>query len=213
MKHEIQQVEIRYQFTQDELNLMGPVIARLSQDWQEKEDEKKAVMSDFKHQIDAIKQQFNEMCNRLNNRFEMREVRARMIKNYKTYEREYYSLDTFDLVKTEPFRPSDYQRDIDDTEEMPFGQATDPTPEAAGTAETNPAQYAHLIRELNFWRDKMKALADVDDQDHAIDQGVEISAKIKELESVLSAMEPESPNPDEQTGADENSDTGESTDE
>lgn len=193
MKYEIQEVEIRYKFTQEELNQIGPLIARLSQDWQEKEDEKKAVMSQFKHEIDKIKQEFNENCNRLNNGFEMRFVRARMIKNYKTYEREYYSMDTFDLVKTEPFRSHDYQRDVSDMEEVDteFGKATDPTPEPQGTAETNPNQYAFLIRELNFWRQRLTELAGMEDEDQEIDRGINIINKITELENTLKAMEPE----------------------
>ncbi|CCH54504.1 hypothetical protein BN8_03680 [Fibrisoma limi BUZ 3] len=197
MKSEIKFIEVRHQFTQDELNELGPIIARLNQEFQEKELEKKSAMSAFKHQLDTIKEAFNEACNKLNSGYEMREIRARMIKNYKTYQREYYSLDTFELVKTEPFKSYDYQRDIDDQEEdidEEFGSVTDPTPEPQGTAETNPNQYTHLIRELNHWREKLVMLPQSEDPDDLqIDRGLRITAKIAELEAALKAMEPDHP--------------------
>lgn len=193
MYHEINFIEVRHQFTQEELNLFGPIIARLNQEWQDKELEKKTVMSDFKHQIDAIKEEFNNNCDKLNSGYEMREIRARLIKNYKTFEREYYSLDNFELVKTEPFKSHDYQRDINDNEEeKPFGAATDPTPEPEGTAETNPTQYAQLVRELNFWRKQYEQIPEQYEIDRQIEVGLEIQAKITALQTTLTAMEPES---------------------
>lgn len=214
MKYEIEFVNIQYQFTQDELNQFGPVIARLNQELQEKELEKKTAMSHFKHQLDALKQEFNENCDKLNTGQESREVRARMIKNYATCQREYYSVETFDLVKVAPFKSSDYQRDIDDNgEDRPFGKATDPTPEPEGTAETNPVVYAHLIRELNYWREQWSRIPESFDPDEQIERGLEIQGKITALEITLKAMEPEGTGPvEDSTSVDQVQDPDDETD-
>lgn len=193
MKSEVQFLEVRYHFTQDELNQFGPIIARLNQALQEKKEEKSAVMKSYNSAIADIQNEFNENCNKLNTGYEMREIRVRMLKNYTTCQREYYSLETFELVKTVPFINSDYQRDIADQEDVLEFDVNKATPAPEGTAETNPNVYANLIRELNFWRETLKQVPDIEDTDIQIDSGRKITQKIAELEATLKAMEPESP--------------------
>ncbi len=198
LKSNFKDIEIRYVFTEEERNALGPLIARLSQDIQEKEDEKKAVAQGYTAEIKAIAKKFNENVNRLNNGFEMRTIPVRAYKNYKTSEWEYYSVETYDLVKTEPFGPYDYQMDVDD--EVPtqpqFTGLTDEVPAAEGTEQTNPTLFTILLRELNYWREQLKEVETLEDQDSQIDVGLQIQDKISRIENALRAMEVKTDEPE-----------------
>lgn len=200
-KSNFKDIEIRYVFTEEERNALGPKIARLSQDKQEKEDEKKEAVQGFNAEIKAIEKTFNENVNRLNNGWEMRIVPARSYKNYATSEWEYYSVENYDLLKTEPFGPYDFQMDVDD--EVPtqpqFTGLTDEVPAAEGTEQTNPTLFTILLRELNYWRDQLKEVESLDDQDSQIDVGLQIQDKISRIENALRAMEVKPDDPESET--------------
>ncbi|MBN8826467.1 MULTISPECIES: hypothetical protein [unclassified Spirosoma] len=127
---EITKTEIRYNYSEDEITQLGRDVARLMNDIKTKEEEKKTVVADFNHQIADIKKNFNKNVDRVNNGFEMREVEARLHKNYLTNEKEYYDPVTGDLLKTEPFEPKDLQRHISEfTDDVKaFESKAKPTP-------------------------------------------------------------------------------------
>lgn len=112
---EIQKVEIKYVFSEDEITVKGRQVAKFMQDIARKEDEKKAAMALFKSAIDEIRGNLNTEADCVNNGFEMRTVEAHMSKNYLTNEKEYYDQVTGDLLVKLPFEPKDLQRHLDET--------------------------------------------------------------------------------------------------
>lgn len=119
---EIQKVEIKYVFSEDEITVKGRQVAKFMQDIARKEDEKKAAMALFKSAIDEIRGNLNTEADCVNNGFEMRTVEAHMSKNYLTNEKEYYDQVTGDLLVKIPFEPKDLQRHlsevVDDVKEF-----------------------------------------------------------------------------------------------
>lgn len=111
---EIHNIEIRYEFSEDEINAIVRATAKLNQDLQHKEAEKKVEVAHFNHIISQIKEAINTNFDKVNNGYEERQIQARLHKNFNTYQREWYALDSDSLVKSEDFLPRDYQRNLDD---------------------------------------------------------------------------------------------------
>ena len=142
MKKVSQMVEVKYNYTGAELQEMGLLLAQLSQQANEKEAERKSAMAGYKHDLEEIQKQFGEIVNKLNSRFEMRNVFCMVIKNYATSVWEFYEKDSYTLIKTAPFKGKDFQRDLLDTQPdtpvTPELETPVPEPVDLGTPETNP---------------------------------------------------------------------------
>ena len=75
----------------------------------ELESEKKALASDFNSKIKIAKQQLNMLSRKRRDGYEMRRLRCRIEKNWDLKQKEYYSVESGELVKAEPFDADDYQ--------------------------------------------------------------------------------------------------------
>lgn len=111
---EIQTIEIEYYLTEEEKVEKGREAAKKNNERKNVEAEKKAVMADYTAKVKVLSNELELMFETLNSGFEVREVEARLVKNYLTNEKEYYDPVTGDLVKKVPFEPKDLQRHLDE---------------------------------------------------------------------------------------------------
>lgn len=107
--------DFKYTFTPDEITQKSQQLARACKDRSAIEDEKKAVMANFKSKIDSATAEVNLLSNQISNGYEYLTKTCEVIKNFDSGKREYFYEGV--LVGTEKLRPSDYQEVIEFAED------------------------------------------------------------------------------------------------
>lgn len=110
-------VNCKHTFEQDELLQKSQQIAHLISDINHEEEEKKAVGAQYKNKIDTLKSEAKMLSSHITNGFMYTDKPAALYLDYETNQRVYVSKEDGEVLKTEPFHPSDYQKKIDFDEE------------------------------------------------------------------------------------------------
>ena len=100
---------IKYTFTENEKKEIAIEMAQKVANLQQAEDDKKAVASDFKSQIDGIQASVNSAATKLNNGYEMRSIKCEVVPNYDKKVWEYLRTDTGEQTKEKPMTANDLQ--------------------------------------------------------------------------------------------------------
>ena len=103
---------LKYEFTEAEKKDLAGDLAQKVAALQRAEDEKKAIMSDFKSQIDGVQAHINNLATKFNNGYEMRQIECEVIPNIDHKVWETYRCDTGERVKTKAMTQTDLQGDM-----------------------------------------------------------------------------------------------------
>ena len=104
---------IKYLFTETEKKEIASEMAQKIANLQQAEDDKKAIMSDYKSQIDGIQAGINSAATKLTNGYEMRSTKCQVVPNYPKKVWEYIRVDTGEMVKEKNMTSNDLQMEFD----------------------------------------------------------------------------------------------------
>ena len=109
MEKEFSNEFIKHEFTENEKKEIAVEMAQKVSELQQAEDNKKAIASDFKSQIDGIQANVNSAATKLNNGYEMRTIKCEVVPNWDKKVWEYWRIDTDTIAKTKPMTANDLQ--------------------------------------------------------------------------------------------------------
>lgn len=113
MEKEFLNEYIKYTFSANEKAEIAAEMAQKVSELQQAEDSKKAVMSDFKSQIDGIQANVNNAATKLNSGYEMRSIKCEIVPNWGKKVWEYIREDTGTNAKEKPMTADDLQMQFD----------------------------------------------------------------------------------------------------
>jgi len=90
---------LRCMLSEDELRAVGDEVARLVQEKDKLEADKKALMSSFKAKIDAADAAISEQSNKIRNKYEYRTVECEVIQDFKSLRVRVIRKDTQDILE------------------------------------------------------------------------------------------------------------------
>ena len=100
---------VKHTFTADEKQAIAMEMAQKVSELQKTEDNKKAVMSDYKSQIDSFQASVNLAAIKLTNGYEMRAIQCEIVPNWDKKVWEFMRVDTGELAKTKQMSSDDLQ--------------------------------------------------------------------------------------------------------
>jgi hypothetical protein len=103
---------VKYQFTKDEIDEIAAELAQRTSELETAEDEKKAIMSDLKGRIDSLTATVRQAATKINNGYEMRNVKCEIVKDFKSGQIKHVRTDTGDIVRTKKMTDNDRQMEI-----------------------------------------------------------------------------------------------------
>ena len=103
---------VRHEFTEEEKKDIASEMARKVSELQALEDQKKAIMSEIKGQIDIAQANINQSATKLNNGYEIRSVRCEVKRDYDDKVVNYYRINTDELVKTRAMTNEEKQQKL-----------------------------------------------------------------------------------------------------
>ena len=103
---------IEHTFTDDEKREIAIEMARKVSELQVAEDNKKAIMSEFKSKIDGIQANVNLSATKLNNGYEMRTIKCEVIPLWDKKVWEYRRVDNGEVAKEKQMSSNDLQMKI-----------------------------------------------------------------------------------------------------
>lgn len=106
-------VNIKHEFSPEELKKEGEVLAQLVSDKQLIENEKKVAMTVFKNRIETCAGEINLHSSNINYGFTYHDVAAEMYRDWNACQRVYFDKQTGNFIKSENFHPSDFQKKLD----------------------------------------------------------------------------------------------------
>ena len=104
---------VKYTFTDEEKKEIAAEMAQKIVNLQQAEDDKKAIMSDYKSQIDGIQAGINSAATKLTSGYEMRSVKCEVVPNYKKKVWEYINVDTGLMIKEKGMTSNDLQMKLE----------------------------------------------------------------------------------------------------
>jgi len=104
----------KYVFSEVEKKKIAQEMAQNVSDLATAEDEKKAIISDFKSKIDGLQAKVNGAATKLNNGYEMRSIECKINADYEEKLWRYIRQDTFEEVRTRKMSQDDLQKKITD---------------------------------------------------------------------------------------------------
>jgi len=110
-------VNVRHNFSHEELLQKSTQIANLINDINTEEAEKKAVGAEYKNKIDKLKAEAKLVSGHITNGFMYTDKPAELWLDYETHERVFTDKHDGTVLKREPFHASDFQKKIDFDEE------------------------------------------------------------------------------------------------
>ena len=105
---------LKYHFTEKEIQEIASEMAQKIVNLQQAEDDKKAIMSDYKSQIDGIQAGINSSATKMTSGYEMRSTKCQVIANYPKRVWEYIRIDTGEVVKEKGMTSNDLQMEFED---------------------------------------------------------------------------------------------------
>lgn len=104
----------KYQFNQDEKKELSEEMAQKVVELAQLEDDRKAVASDFKGRIDGVKAQINSAATKLNNGYEMRQIKCEVTRDYTLKKIFIVRTDNDETVREKDMNSDDLQRKIEE---------------------------------------------------------------------------------------------------
>ena len=104
----------KYVFTESEKKELAIVMAQKVSELAAAEDQKKAIMSDFKSQIDGLQAKVNGNATKLNNGYEMRTIKCRVLADYDLKEFCLIREDNGEVAKRVKMKAEDLQTNMFD---------------------------------------------------------------------------------------------------
>lgn len=105
---------LRYDFTDDEKKELASEMAQAITDLNTAENDKKAVMSDYKSKIDAFSAKASNIAGKLQSGWEMRNIDCRVEKDYRKRIAKIYREDTGEFVKERRIPDDECQMNLED---------------------------------------------------------------------------------------------------
>lgn len=112
-KPEYSQQTCKVEFTREELEEFAESMSIKMGEMARKEEAKKEVASQFKADIDAIKNECNALAQKIRNKYEYKPVKCLVVRNYKTRMVTYTRTDTGEEHKTRPMTSDEIQMELD----------------------------------------------------------------------------------------------------
>ena len=109
---EISKEYCKYKFNEEEKRELASELAQGVAELQQKEDDKKAIMSDLKSQIDSLNAKTNGLAGKMNNGYEMRHIECEVIRDFAKHEIRYLRIDTGECVRTKKMSQEDLEGDL-----------------------------------------------------------------------------------------------------
>ena len=103
---------IRFEFTTKELDQMKTELASVTTMLRSKEEEKKAIASQLKSDIDGLVAKTNSLAEKINTGFEYKSVLVIMEKDYDLKEMRILQKSTGELLETRPLTDEEMQSDL-----------------------------------------------------------------------------------------------------
>jgi len=104
---------LKYVFSDDEKAEIAQEMAKKVSEKQTAEDEKKAIMSEFKAKIDGYDAEINSMAMRLNNGYEHLQIECEIEADYERKVWVTRRLDTYAIVKEKKMSSDDLQMKVE----------------------------------------------------------------------------------------------------
>lgn len=105
---------IKYQFSATEISEMAAELAQRTSELETAEDEKKAIVSDLKSRIDTLTSTVRQAATKINNGYEMRNVKCEVVEDFKAGTIKHIRTDTGEIVRTKKMSDEDRQQKIVD---------------------------------------------------------------------------------------------------
>jgi len=102
----------KYVFSDEEKRDIATNMAQSITNLQQTEDDKKAIMSDYKSQIDALQAAINNAATKINNGYETRTIKCEVIPDWEEKIWEYRREDNGLIEKTRKMTADDLQKKI-----------------------------------------------------------------------------------------------------
>lgn len=109
MDDQIKKVYCKYKFTDQEKQEIASGMSQAVLDLQEAEDRMKEIKADFKSQIESHQAAINRAATRLNNGYEMRDIKCTVELDFTAGTVRYIRTDTFETAKTREMTDDDRQ--------------------------------------------------------------------------------------------------------
>lgn len=109
MEKQFSNEHIKHIFDENEKKEIAVELAQKVANLQQAEDDKKAVMSEYKSQIDGIQADINGAARKLNNGYEMRTIKCEVVPIWDKKVWEYRLLDNGDMIKEKAMTADDLQ--------------------------------------------------------------------------------------------------------
>ena len=103
----------KYTFTEDEKKALASEMAQSVSSLQSAEDQKKAIMSDLKGQIDSLQAKVNSSATKLNNGYEMRQIKCEVVADYDAKLWTFIRTDNGEIAKERRMTQDDLQKRLD----------------------------------------------------------------------------------------------------
>jgi uncharacterized FlaG/YvyC family protein len=118
----------KYEFSGEELADKTEEIARKLEERERKEEAKKEITAQYKAEIDTLKNEISLLGTHLRNRYEFRQIRCEVQRDFEKGTVKVYRTDTGELVRERAMSVSERQTELDlNTKEIPVH--TDPEEE------------------------------------------------------------------------------------
>lgn len=148
-------VNVKHTFSDEEKIQQSSLLAKTVKDCETEEANKKSDMAVYKNKIDRYKAEIKEISGKINNGYDFVDRAAELWLDYETNQRVYTSKETGDVIKTEPFHASDFQKKIDfDNEETARQEQIEENNAAHDYANAEPM-------ETSFYNDDNGNLTDI----------------------------------------------------
>ena len=104
---------VKYIFNDREKAEIAADMAQKVSELQQTEDDKKAIMSDFKSKIDGIQANINNNATKLNSGYGMRSIKCEVVPNWKKKVWEYTREDNGKIAREKPMNSDDLQMEFE----------------------------------------------------------------------------------------------------
>jgi len=104
---------LKHYFTEDEKQIIGADLAKSTQTKMSLEDDKKAVVDQYKSKISSAEFDIKEFAKQLNQGYEFRDIECEVISDFVLGKISFKRLDTGEIVDTRDMLPYELQMELD----------------------------------------------------------------------------------------------------
>jgi len=103
---------LKCKFTQEELDIMKTDLAAITSELRSKEEEKRAVASQFKSEIDGLVARTNVLADKINNGYEFRPIECDIDKDMDSKIMTVIRRDTGEVIEQRPLQDHELQSEL-----------------------------------------------------------------------------------------------------